>query len=110
MGIVTYVVKLWSQEENREMEGVYRKHLKWILSLDACIPDHIVMKEMYTKKMRVMPGARTMKYEVKECIREKALEIREIFYRQNAYTVVHENAWTPGCPAKGLSGWFPARI
>ncbi|KAH0812552.1 hypothetical protein GEV33_010238 [Tenebrio molitor] len=98
--VLMYGAEIWGWKEQKEVERVQEKYLRWVLGVDRETPGYIVREECKRSKLRVKAGKRAAKFEdrmdgreecriLTECYREKKKNAdekeREKYCRRNGY-------------------------
>lgn len=61
--IIMNGVEIWGYKERKDIEKLQVKYIKWILGLDKCTPDYIVLEETKRDKIRTEAGKRVLDFE-----------------------------------------------
>lgn len=64
-GIVMYGVEIWGWKEQREIERLQEKYIKWILKVERQTPAYMLMLDTGREKMEVMTAKRIVRWEKK---------------------------------------------
>lgn len=103
--ILMYGVEIWGYKERKEIEKIQIKYIKWILGLDRCTPDYIVLEETKRDKLKTDAGRRALKFEyfiknktenqlLKECRKETEKVVKEIKgWRRDREEFLEEKGW-----------------
>lgn len=100
-----YGAEIYGWKEQKKLETIQQRYIKWTLGLDSCTPEYIVNEETGREKMRAKTGKRALKFEekirsdrsrilVKEVLKEREtgnlktrnIEEREQFYNRNGFS------------------------
>lgn len=75
-----YGAEVWGWQNEKRLDVIKRKYVKWILNLDRRTPNYILQEETKMKELRMQAIKRAIRYEgkaydskkkiIKECIRD----------------------------------------
>lgn len=104
--IVMFGVEIWGYKERSDIEKLQVKYIKWILGLDKCTPDYIVLEETKRDKIRTLAGKRVLDFErtmkretnnmlLRECRREMDKKNkRETKWKKDREEFLEKKGWS----------------
>lgn len=100
--------EIWGWREQREVEALQKRYIRWILGLDRCTPGYIVREEPTIEKISLEAGGRAIRYQdkvknesenaiLKECRRE----MDKVEWESTNWSITMEELYEAG----GTSRW-----